>query len=44
LALRPHHFVISGLDPAIHGELHFSMSHQVKPGGDKEKERAGASE
>jgi hypothetical protein len=29
-------FVIAGLDPAIHGELHVSMDHRVKPGGDAE--------
>jgi hypothetical protein len=33
-------FVIAGLDPAIHGESHFSMDHRVKPGGD-EAENAG---
>jgi hypothetical protein len=35
-------FVIAGLDPAIHAELHFSMDHRsmdhrVKPGGDEMK-------
>jgi hypothetical protein len=29
-------FVIAGLDPAIHGELHVSMDHRVEPGGDAE--------
>jgi len=28
------YFVIAGLDPAIHAELHFGMDHRVKPGGD----------
>jgi hypothetical protein len=30
-------FVIAGLDPAIHAELHFSMDHRVKRGGDEMK-------
>jgi len=30
-----HQSVIAGLDPAIHAELHFSMGHRVKPGGDE---------
>jgi hypothetical protein len=30
-------FGIVGLDPAIHAELHFSMDHRVKPGGDEMK-------
>jgi hypothetical protein len=32
-------FVVAGLDPATHAELHFSMDHRVKPGGDTSGQR-----
>jgi hypothetical protein len=30
---------MAGLDPAIHAELHVSMDHRVKPGGDEKEAR-----